>query len=190
MHHSEFQAFVVKVSAYYERFPGLTTEMARLWFEAFRPIEETLADKALQRWARQFTFKVPSLDELLEQVEFVREDEKQTIRPRTDPTSNPWLATMRELAEKQQVVVDEETGEILRDEEDVKFGRLMALLGERTVARWVDKKGQVREKLTLEDRVQQCEAWAMSYQYEHPALAEDLRQAAKQYRQAQRREVA
>jgi hypothetical protein len=190
MDNSEFRAFLTKIKGYYERFEGLHDAMGVLWCEALRPIEEPLAEKALARWARQFTYKIPSLDELLEQVEFVREDEKHAMRPRTDPTRNPWLDIVRELAEKQQVVIDEETGEILRDEEDVKFGRLMALLGERTVARWVDKKGTVRDKLTLEDRAQQCEAWAMSYQYEHPGLAHDLLQVAKQYRQAQQREVA
>jgi len=55
----------------------------------------------------------------------------------------------------------------------------MVLLTERSVERWRDERGQWHEKLTQEQRGEQCYAWAHEYADTNPQLADDLRHAAR-----------
>jgi hypothetical protein len=189
---ADIEALTIQMRAYYPKCDALAPAMVRLWAEELQQVDETTCGKALARWVRQHTAKPPSLDELAEQVAFVREEEHRPWRPRIEPGSNLWRAARGEGVEASLAVVDKKTGEILRDEEDVTFGRLMRQLTEWSMAPWEDTKGALRPQLTPEDRAQLCESWAMTYQYEHPALAEDLRQVARRFReeQARQQEVA
>jgi hypothetical protein len=184
---ADIETLTATIRGYYPDFGFLPPAMVRLWAEGLQQADVVTCSKALARWARQHTAKAPSLDELAEQVEFVREGERLPRPARPAVGSTAWLATMGDRAEQQQVV-NEKTGEILRDQEDVQFGHLMTKVALWTLAEWEDTKGEIRPQLTAEDRAQLCESWAMAYQYEHPALAEDLRQVAKHYRQARAQE--
>lgn len=157
---------------YGERFPELSSSMAKLWYEDLRRMEKDLMEQAVNRWARQHTLKAPSLDELLEQAEFLREEQRRHRRPSTGDTSP--LDVLRQAAEAQENNPE-------RSDDEARFGHLMALIGERSVASWLDKQGVAHEKLTLEQRATQCYEWARAYQTKNPKLAEDLQHTARTY---------
>jgi len=168
---SDLQVFVTKLKGLYgDRFPGLLPEMAREWLSDLHHLDEEVLEKALHRWARQHTFKAPSLDELLEQVEMVREDEQRTRRHGTRVKT--YLAVLKEA-------VEAEANNPVRTDEDVTYSRLMCLLAERSMLPWADSKKQLRPKLTMEQRAEQCLLWANKYESTRPQLAEDLRYAAR-----------
>lgn len=175
MTRSDIVILVTKMQGLYgDRFPSLLPEMAEVWLEAMRHLEEDVVQTALMRWARQHTFKPPSLDELLEQVEYVQDDQRRLARAGSSTAT--FLDVLKEAASMQ-------AHNPLRSPDDVTYGRLMALLAERSVGPWVDKQGEQHPKLTQEQRGEQCYRWAEHYQATRPALAEDLRAAARQYAQ-------
>jgi hypothetical protein len=157
---------------YLDRFPAMSPQMVRIWHEDLQRIDEDLAEEAVNRWAKQHTFKAPSLDELLEQCEFIREESRRTRRPSSRDTD--YLDVLRDAAEAQARNPE-------RSDDDGTFGHLMATLGERSVASWVDEQGVVHEKLTLEQRATQCYEWANQQHTTHLSLAEDLRHTARTY---------
>jgi len=173
MDRGEFQAFVMKLKGFYgERFPGLTDGMAKLWFECLRYTDEDIAERALVRWARQFTWKSPSLDELQEQVEYIQQEERAHQRRGSSTAS--WLDVLKNAAAEQ-------ADNPLRSEDDATYGQLMALLAERSLEPWFDTQGQQHPKLTVEQRAEQCLVWARKYGAQRPQLAEDLHVAARQF---------
>lgn len=175
MTRSDFASFSVKLKGLYgDRFPGFPKDMARLWLEALRPIEDDLVLEALERWARHFTFKVPSLDELLEQVEMLR-DEHHRLVTRMGSSTKSWLDVLREAQAT-------EAANPIRTADDVTYGSLMVILTERSLDRWQDAQGVWHAKLTKTQRQQQCNAWASEYQARRPVLADDLRHAMHHFR--------
>jgi hypothetical protein len=157
---------------YGDRFPALTDGMARLWYESLRHLDADIAHEAATRWARQHTLKAPSLDELLEQIDIVRDDQRQARRSgRSDVRA---LDVLRDAAETQAANAE-------RSDDDATYGRLMVLLTERSIGPWQDSQGIWHEKLTQEQRGEQCYEWAEQYRTTQPQLAKDLEAAARQY---------
>lgn len=170
---SDFQILVTKIHGLYgPKFPGLLPDMAKFWFERIRHLEEDTAEHALYRWASQHTMHPPSLDELLEQAEYVREDQQRAKRQGSSTKS--FLDVLKDAA-------DAQASNPLRSPDDVTYGRLMATLAERSIDRWQDKQGRWHEKLTHEQRGEQCYAWAEHYQTTRPELARDLQAAARKF---------
>ena len=175
MDHSEFFGLTEYLTLLYEeRFPSLTTAMAKIWYEEVKHLSEELVSDAIRRWARHHTALAPSLDQILEQVEIVREEQSRTRRAGSSDKS--FLDVLRDAAEAQARNPE-------RSEDDATFGHFMATLGERSVASWVDDTGVVHEKLNLEGRATQCYEWAREHQTKHPKLAEDLQYTARIYAQ-------
>jgi hypothetical protein len=169
----EFQVFVTKLHGFYgERFPALTSAMAAFWYESLRYTDEDIADLALHRWARQHTLKAPSLDEMLEQIEFVQEEERATQW--RSAKAKGWGDALQEAAEAQAANPE-------RSDDDATYGWLMAQLAERSIHPWTDTRGVERAKLTMEQRAMQCMHWAKKHAEKRPQLAEDLRCAARHF---------
>jgi hypothetical protein len=160
---------------YEEQFPGLNRAMTALWLEHLRQIDADIVHVAVRRWATHHNHKPPSLDEVLEQVEYVREDRRRTLRQGSSATTFPKI--LQDAAETQ-------AANPLRSDDDVLYGHLMATLGIRSCGPWQDEAGQSHPKLTLEQRSEQCYAWATQYQTSRPALARDLQAAARQFAEA------
>lgn len=157
---------------YGDKFPKLSPAMTKIWYEDLARMDNELMEQTVNRWARQHTLKSPSLDELLEQAEFLQEEQRRRRRPSAGDTSP--LDVLRAAAEAQARNPE-------RSASDGTFGHLMALIGERSVARWVDEAGVVHDKLTLEERATTCYEWARTYQTTHPKLADDLQYTARTY---------
>lgn len=173
MTRSDILTLVTKIQGLYgDRFPALAPEMADVWLDGLRHLDEDLVQQGVLRWARQHTFKAPSLDELLEQVEYVRE-EQQRAKRHGSSTKN-FLDVLKDAA-------DAQASNPLRSPDDVTFGRLMATLAERSITKWQDTQGVWHDKLTHEQRGEQCYSWAEYYQVARPALAKDLRGAARTF---------
>jgi hypothetical protein len=170
----ELQALMVQIRGYYgDRFSDFSPGMVQLWFESLHHLDEELCIQGLKRWARQHNFKVPSLDELLEQIEIVRDEQRRLAR-RDGSSTKSWLDALRDAQENEQA-------NPLRSEDDVTYGQLMALLAERSIDKWQDKQGVWHDKLTVEQRGEQCYAWATAYETRRPELAQDLRAAARKF---------
>lgn len=170
--HEVFRLTAYLHDLYRDRFPTLSEAMTRIWYEDLRRMDYDVMEQAVNRWARQHTLKAPSLDELLEQAEFMQEEQRRTRRPSPGDTS--WVDVLRAAAEAQARNPE-------RSETDGTFGHLLATLGERSVASWVDEHGVVHDKLTLEQRATTCYEWANQHHLTHPHLAEDLRHTARTY---------
>lgn len=173
MNASEITALFQYLEEYYpDKFAFPSLGMARLWKEKLAQFDEDTMRQAADRWAMHYTFKSPSLDELLEQVEIVRED--QRTAKRHGSSDKTFVDALKDAAEN-------EAAHPLRNEEDATYARLMVVLAERSVAPWVDKQGRWHEKLTGEQRGEQCYGWARHYEPTNPQLADDLRGAAKKF---------
>jgi len=157
---------------YLDKFPALAPSMTRLWYEDLKRYEAIDADQAVRQWARQHTLKAPSLDELCEAIEFLVEERRRSRRSGREVQD--LAAVLREAAEAQARNPE-------RTESEARFGHLMALIGERSVAPWVDAQGVRHDKMTLEERATQCYEWATHYETRDPKLAEDLRYVARVY---------
>lgn len=170
---ADIQALVAKLKGLYgERFPGLLPEMAKEWLSDLGHLDPEVVEGGLRRWTRQHTFKPPSLDELIEQIEYVREEVRATQR--SGSSSKSYLEVLQDAAEAQGANPE-------RSEDDATYGRLMALLAERAIGTWFDSKKQQHPKLTMEQRGEQCYLWARKYEATRPQLADDLRHAAKHF---------
>lgn len=167
------QTLLAEIRALYEgHCPTFNAAMTKLWHNALKPFEHETGVNAVERWARHHTFKPPTLDELLEQIEMVRDEAQQAKRwGKSDKT---FVDALRDAAEN-------EAANPLRSEEDATYARLMVVLAERSVAPWRDKQGRFHEKLTAEQRGEQCYGWARHYEATNPQLADDLRGAAKKF---------
>jgi hypothetical protein len=173
MDHSDFQTLIVKLHGFYgDRFLTLAPDMARFWFESLRYQDADTADMALHRWARQFTWKPPSLDELLEQMEYVQEERRASERRSAKPKT--WLGALQDAA-------DVQAANPVRSEDDASYGRLMVILAERSIEPWADSKGQIHPKLTEAQRGEQCLLWARRFAMTRPQLAADLQMAATHF---------
>lgn len=157
---------------YRDRFPPLAESMARIWYEELKHLNEDLVTQAINRWARHHTILPPSLDQLLEQVEYLRDEQRLTKRQGS--SEKTFLDVLRDAAEAQANNPE-------RSEHEAHFGHLMALIGERSVGTWLDEQGVAHEKLTLEQRATQCYEWANRHQAKQPDLAENLRYTARVY---------
>ena len=157
---------------YSEKFPPLNNAMGRLWYGRLKHIDLDDAKEGVERWAWHHTFKSPSLDELLEQIELVKDEKRKTIRDKSGTAD--YLQLLKNAAAEQG-------DNPLRGEDDATYGRLMVVLAERAMGRWMDKKHQWHDRLTMEQCGEQCYAWANTYQAERPQLADDLRSAARKY---------
>lgn len=168
---------VVGLSAYlhqlYEdRFPPLTPAMCRIWYEELRHLDEDLASRAIRRWAVQHTMQPPSLDQLLEQVEFVRDEQRQAQR--SGSSSKNYVDILKDLAAREAASPE-------RSENDATYAHYMVLLGERSIEPWTDEQGVRHEKMTQEQRGDQCYVWAEQVRPKHPELAKDLEAAGRQF---------
>lgn len=160
---------------YEEQFPGLNRAMTQLWLEHLRHVDAETVHLAVRRWATHHNHKPPSLDEVVEQVEYVREDRRRTLRQGSSAKIFPEV--LQDAAQAQ-------AANPLRSDDDALYGHLMATLAIRACGPWQDEAGQTHAKLTLEQRGEQCYAWATQYQASRPALAQDLQAAARQFAEA------
>ena len=158
---------------YPEQFPGLPRAMADVWLERLRQHDEDLVMQAVQRWAMHHTFKACSLDELLEQVDLIREDE---ARSRLPTQSRRVADILRDAAEAQ-------AANPLGSEDDATYGHLMATLGIRSCDHWKDEGGAWHAKMTMSERRDQCFVWAAQFEFEHPTLSANLHATARQFAQ-------
>ena len=157
---------------YPEQFPGLPRGMADLWLERLRQHDEDLVMQAVQRWAMHHTYKACSLDELLEQVELVRE----AARPlRRSATPGKSYADMLDEAAQAQA------SNPLRSEDDATYGHLMATLGIRSCDHWKDEGGAWHAKMTMSERRDQCFVWAAQFELSRPTLSANLHATARQF---------
>lgn len=139
---------------YGSRIPDLPDAMLDLWLEALARHDRDLVWRAVKRWARQHTYKPPSLDELLEQVEYVTDEDRRARLP-SAPTSP--LKLLAAAAAQAQAEAGPDTR---------LYARLQVGLLERVPrADWAAK----------------CEAAAAYYAATRPALAAWLRQDAQKY---------
>jgi hypothetical protein len=145
--------------------------MADIWYEDLAQVDENLVRLAVRRWVRHHSDRPPSLDQLCEQVEFVRDEQ---ARSRLPAKSKGYAEILRDAAEAQ-------AENPLRTDDDATYGHLMATLAQRSIDRWQDDQGVWQPKLTLEQRGEQCYAWAAQVQTRRPALAADLQAAARQF---------
>ncbi len=157
---------------YEDRFPGLSPQMCVFWLERLRHLEPDLVTAAVQRWASHHTFKSPSLDELLEQVELVRDAQQPLTR--TGSSTKSYLEVLQDAA-------DAQAGNPERTEDDASYGHLMVQLAMRSIDPWQDGQGVTHPKLTLQERTAQCYDWATQYASTRPQLATDLQAAARQF---------
>lgn len=165
---------------YSERFPQLSPAMTKVWYEDLRRMDYALMEQAVNRWVRQHTLKSPSLDELLEQAEFMQEEQRRQRRP--SPRDVSPAAVLRAAAETQ-------AQNPLTSDEQASYGHLMAVLGERSCGLWLDEQGVWQPKLSMEQRGAQCYEWANAYVVSRPKLAEELRHAARLYARIMTAEV-
>lgn len=156
---------------YRDRFPPLTESMARIWYEDLKHLDEDLVTQAVTRWARQHTHVAPSLEQILEQVEFVRDE--QRLARRSGSSTKGYLDVLKDAAAREAQSPE-------RTDTDVRYSRLMALLAERSIDRWSDERGVWHDKMTQEQRGEQCYNWAEQYRLTHPDLAQDLEAAGRQ----------
>lgn len=166
MDREETQSIITELAALYEgNFPKLNMAMSLMWGKALTPVDPDVGIAAVERWARHHTFKAPTLDEFLEQVEICRDEAQQAKRWGTGDKN--YLDTLRDAAETQ-------ASNPLRTEDDATYARLMVILAERSVTSWIDKKGVRHDKLTLDQRCEQLARWAKHYEQTHPQLCQDL----------------
>jgi hypothetical protein len=169
----ELRLLTVYLNELYEdKFPRPNTAMLRLWYGRLKHLDLDIAKEGVERWAWHHTFKAPSLDELLEQIELVQDDKRKTIRDKSGTAD--YLQLLKNAAAEQG-------DNPLRGEDDATYGRLMVVLAERAMGRWMDKQHQWHDRLNMEQCGEQCYAWANTYQDERPQLADDLRSAARKY---------
>jgi len=171
-HHEFYGLTLFLQNLYGEQFPELLEGMARVWYDTLKRYDGADAEAAVYQWATQHTRLSPSLDQLCEAIEFLVEERRRSRRSGREVQD--LAAVLREAAEAQARNPE-------RTESEARFGHLMALIGERSVAPWVDAQGVRHEKLTLEQRATQCYEWANQYQASDPKLAEDLRYVARVY---------
>jgi hypothetical protein len=157
----------------YTDFDGLTVTMAEWWLDDLRHLESALVREGLRRWVRQHTDKPPTLDQLLEQVEFVRDDQR-TARRNSGRSDVSALDVLREAAQVQESNPE-------RSPDDATYVGLMLLLTERSIARWQDDGGTWHAPLSQEQRGEQCYDWAEQYRNKRPQLAQDLEAAGRQF---------
>ena len=97
-------------------------------------------------------------------------------QPSLDDPAKRW-----QLLEQARLLISEqaklEEGPMLSGSNGVTFGYLMRVLTERSLDTWEDERGQMRSKLTQEERGMMCDFWAVEY----PVLADDLHAVAEQY---------
>ncbi len=162
---------------YSDKFPGLTAAMADIWQEELVHLDEALVRAGLRRWVLFHTHKAPSLDELKEAVEIVRDAQKR-LRPAAASASLARLAGHADvLAEAAQA----QAANPGRTPDAASYGHLIATLGERHLGPWRDEHGRDHGKLTLAELAAQCRAWAVGVAARRPQLAQDLTAAAAQY---------
>lgn len=172
MHENEILALSELLGNLYgDRWPGLTPAMADIWHEDLIACDEDLVRQALRRWVRFHSDRPPSLDQICEQVEIVRDDQ---ARSRLPAKSKSYAEILRDAA-------DAQASNPLRTEDDATYGHLMATLAQRSIDRWQDEQGLWHPKLTMEQRGMQCYAWASQYEATNPQLAGDLEQAGRQF---------
>jgi hypothetical protein len=157
---------------YGERFPGLTPTMAEIWLDDLVHLDDDLVRAGLRRWVRFHTHKAPSLDELLESVEQVRDE--QVRLPRM-PSEKSITDILQEAAETQAM-------NDARPPEAGEYAHLMVLLAARHIDRWLDDQGVWHDRLTYREMADQCFTWAYEQTTQRPQLSEDLLVAAHKYR--------
>lgn len=147
---------------YGERFPGLTPGMAQLWYDDLQPLDAALVTRAARRWARHHTLKSPTLDELLEQVEWVQEQDRKARLPEASagPQSfDDFLAWA--------------SGTPARSHDDRRFARAHQILYARL-------RGNP-ERWTRAHCAAACQGWAARLQASAPGLAASLVKAAEYF---------
>jgi hypothetical protein len=66
---------------YGDRYPGLTTEMAALWYQELRHFPAEVGPLAIRRWAADhLPYQIPTLNQLAAVMEDVQRDQRQTAR--------------------------------------------------------------------------------------------------------------
>ena len=126
--------------------------------------------QAINRWARQHTHLPPSLDQILEQVEFVRDEHRQGQR---SGGSKSYLDILKDIAAREAASPE-------RSENDATYAHYMVLLAERSIEPWQDDQGMQHEKMTQEQRGEQCYNWAEQVRPTQSELAKDLEAAGRQ----------
>jgi hypothetical protein len=173
MDHSEFFGLTEYLTVLYaERFPPLTAAMAQIWFEDLQRFEEELVTHAIRRWSRHHTLKAPSLDELLEQIDLVQADQRQARR--SGSAAKNYVDILKDIAAREASTPE-------RSEADATYAHYMVLLGERSIEPWTDEQGVRHEKMTQEQRGDQCYVWAEKIRPTHPEVAKDLEAAGRQF---------
>ena len=155
---------------YRDRFPPLGDSMARIWYEDLKHLDEDLVTQAINRWARHHTHLPPSLDQILEQVEFVRDEQRKAQRG----GSKSYVDILKDLAAREAASPE-------RSADDATYAHYMVLLGERSIEPWTDEQGVRHEKMTQEQRGDQCYVWAEQIRPTKPELAKDLEAAGRQF---------
>jgi len=147
MTHSDIDVLKNTLHALYgDRFPGLLPEMAQMWHDDLQPFEASLVTRAVKRWARQHTLYPPSLDELLEAVEWLTDQDHRTHLPTPDATPLQVLADTQARARAASPTWTTA---------DRVFGKLMLEL----VNRAIEQPRNFRNAA----HAQQCRDWAAYY---------------------------
>ena len=157
---------------YGERFPGVTAAMAQIWQEDLAHLELDLVRRSLRRWVRFHTDRAPSLDQLLEQVELVQADEREGKR--SGSSTKSYVDILKDMAAREAATPE-------RSPDDATYAHYMVLLGERSIEPWADEQGVRHEKMTQEQRGDQCYVWAEQVRPTQPELAKDLEAAGRQF---------
>jgi Arc/MetJ-type ribon-helix-helix transcriptional regulator len=157
---------------YEDRFPGMTPAMAEIWREDLAHLECEVVRAALRRWVRFHADKAPSLDQLCEQVELVQEDQRQSKR--SGSSTKSYVDVLKDLAAREASTPE-------RSADDATYAHYMVLLGERSIEPWTDEQGVRHEKMTQEQRGDQCYVWAEKIRPTQPELAKDLEAAGRQF---------
>mgnify|MGYP001609894797 FL=1 len=160
--------------------PKESTPMHELWHTTLQPYERTLVLRAVRRWARQQyqTDRIPSLDQLCEQAEWLQDDDRRVSARSSSGTGRvDTVALLCQTAAAQGANPH-------RSAAEASYGQFMCLLASRHLEPWYDHKGIVQDTLTQAQMAEQCYRWGLQARaHQRWALATDLEAAGTQWEQ-------
>jgi len=159
---------------YKDRFPGLTEGMAQMWYDDLMDYPADLVIRGAKRWARHHTLKAPSLDELMESIEWVREQDLKARLPQK-PT-NPFQEVEAMQRHAQGAHPEWTTA-------DKVFGKLMIRLLEHCT-------GQRGKRYTMADCAAHLMTWVEYYRPKSRELAAWLEAQIPRYQDLATQEYA
>ena len=102
----------------------------------------------------------------------MRADQRQAQR--SGSSTKSYVDILKDLAAREAASPE-------RSAEDATYAHYMVLLGERSIEPWTDEQGVRHEKMTQEQRGDQCYVWAEQMRPTQPELAKDLEAAGRQF---------